>query len=366
MFFQNYPRYILFDLKSKDAKKLVKNNGARDCAEQSQMMEKSTKVRDSITNVATEQPSKLRKSEKKGLKRKKDSSPTPKKGKFFELLEMDMKGRGVASAEEDIRMERRLAKKLKLKNGKLNAANDDLDMMFDGIPSVLDNVGEFGKVRKTDQDGALSSKRKIMNSVNDDSEEEILSDGGDEEESDSLAGLEVEEIPSDEGGEEESDSLASLEEEEEVPLDGGDEDESDSLASLDDEEEVDVLEVVSAKDKNKGKRRKTKIEEHVETENRGDKTKSLDNSISYDNLDRSNLAEEVRTTQARVSSDTVASGPSETNGPGKYVAPHLRSHAGNESAEHAQVRKRVRGMHLHVYSIMFQRPLLIIMFYILN
>ncbi|KAL8480332.1 hypothetical protein ACS0TY_027032 [Phlomoides rotata] len=311
---------------SKDAKKLVKNNGASDCAEKSEIMEKSkTKVRDLITNRETEEPSNLRKSEvKKGLKRKKGSSPTPKKGKFFELLEMDMKGSGVASAEEDLRMERRLAKKLKLKNGRLNAANDDLDMMFDGIPSVLDNVEEFGKVRKSATKDALPSKSKTLNSVIDDSEEEISSDKGDEEESDSLAGLEEDEddeISSDEIDEEESDSLATLDE--------------------DEEKEEDVLEAISAKDTNKGKRRKTKIEEHVETENRCDKKKNLDNSISNDNLNYSNLAE--------------ASGPSEThfskvldkspkNEPGKYVAPHLRSHGGNESAEHAQARKRVRGL----------------------
>ncbi|KAL8511799.1 hypothetical protein ACS0TY_018291 [Phlomoides rotata] len=288
-------------------------------------MEKSkTKVRDLITNRETKEPSNLRKSEvKKGLKRKKGSSPTPKKGKFFELLEMDMKGSGVASAEEDLRMERRLAKKLNLKNGRLNAANDDLDMMFDGIPSVLDNVGEFGKVRKSATKDALPSKSKTLNSVNDDSEEEISSDEGDEEESDSLASLEEDE-------------------DDEISSDESDEEESDSLATLDEgEEEEDVLEAISAKDTNKGKRRKTKIEEHVETENRGDKKQNLDNNISNDNLNYSNLVE--------------ASGPSEThsskvldkspkNEPGKYVTPHLISRGGNEFAEHAQARKRVRGL----------------------
>ncbi|KAJ6379859.1 hypothetical protein OIU76_016506 [Salix suchowensis] len=72
--------------------------------------------------------------EKKGMKR-------ILKSKFEEFLEMDTKD---ACAEEDLEMERRLAKKLKLKDGKLRGMDDEMDMLLEGIPSVLDsfNKGE--------------------------------------------------------------------------------------------------------------------------------------------------------------------------------------------------------------------------------
>ncbi|KAI3443378.1 hypothetical protein Pfo_000043 [Paulownia fortunei] len=84
--------------------------------------------------------------------------------------------------------------------------------------------------------------------------------------------------------------------------------------------------------------------------------KNLDYSISYKKLKISNLTEQEQNAETRISSNIETSGPlgsfsSElalekfpNMGPGRYVAPHLRSHGGNESAEYAQVRKRVRGL----------------------
>ncbi|KAA8516886.1 hypothetical protein F0562_017296 [Nyssa sinensis] len=51
---------------------------------------------------------------------------------------MDMQ-EGVVSAEEDLKLERKLAKKLKVKDGKLGGADDGITMLFEGIPSVLDS-----------------------------------------------------------------------------------------------------------------------------------------------------------------------------------------------------------------------------------
>ncbi|XP_058084672.1 uncharacterized protein LOC131232454 [Magnolia sinica] len=70
--------------------------------------------------------------EKKGLKQMKPR----KKTKFEEYLEMDMK-RGAISAEEDLELERKLAKKLKVKNGKLRGLDDGINILTDGITSAV-------------------------------------------------------------------------------------------------------------------------------------------------------------------------------------------------------------------------------------
>lgn len=74
------------------------------------------------------------------------------KTKFEEYLEMD-RHRGVVSAEEDLKLERKLAKKLKVKKGKLQGIDDGMNIIFDGISSVFDSVSddellEAGKKRK--------------------------------------------------------------------------------------------------------------------------------------------------------------------------------------------------------------------------
>ncbi|KAH0450269.1 hypothetical protein IEQ34_020961 [Dendrobium chrysotoxum] len=58
------------------------------------------------------------------------------KSKFHEYLKMEMT-KGVISAEEDLEMERKLAKKLKLNERKLGGLNDGLDMLIEGITSEL-------------------------------------------------------------------------------------------------------------------------------------------------------------------------------------------------------------------------------------
>ncbi|CAK9164772.1 unnamed protein product [Ilex paraguariensis] len=60
-----------------------------------------------------------------------------KKTKFEEYLEMEMQV-GVVSADEDLALERKLAKKLKLKEGKLRGDNDDMNALFAGMPSIID------------------------------------------------------------------------------------------------------------------------------------------------------------------------------------------------------------------------------------
>ncbi|KAL0410248.1 UNVERIFIED_CONTAM: Nucleolar MIF4G domain-containing protein 1 [Sesamum latifolium] len=84
--------------------------------------------------------------------------------------------------------------------------------------------------------------------------------------------------------------------------------------------------------------------------------KSLDDSNSDKKLKNHFLIEQEQKAQTTINSNMEASVRLESfssevalekipnMGAGKYVAPHLRSSVGNESAEYAQVRKRVRGL----------------------
>ncbi|GAB2235432.1 hypothetical protein Droror1_Dr00025857 [Drosera rotundifolia] len=72
----------------------------------------------------------------KALERKREKIPR-KKTKFEEYLELQGYG-GVASAEKDLEMERILAKKLKVKNGKFKDESDGLDLLIEGLESIPD------------------------------------------------------------------------------------------------------------------------------------------------------------------------------------------------------------------------------------
>lgn len=81
------------------------------------------------------------------VERIKDLNRPRKKTKFEEFLEMDTPT--VISGDQDAELERRLAKKLKIKKGKLRGLDDGLNDLFEGLPSVLDSMGsELGDSRK--------------------------------------------------------------------------------------------------------------------------------------------------------------------------------------------------------------------------
>lgn len=72
----------------------------------------------------------------------------PKKTKFEEFLEMETASTSI-SAEQDLELERKLAKKLKVNKGKLRGIDDGMNDLFEGLPSVLDSMGsELGDSRK--------------------------------------------------------------------------------------------------------------------------------------------------------------------------------------------------------------------------
>lgn len=94
--------------------------------------------------MPVEEPSPAEKKPKKEpaavkKKRKRDVEGKGKpKSNFQEYLEMEMGG--AVSMEEDLEMERRLAKKLKVKKGKLGGPNDGMDELF----ADLGFGGDFG------------------------------------------------------------------------------------------------------------------------------------------------------------------------------------------------------------------------------
>ncbi|KAK6139786.1 hypothetical protein DH2020_026462 [Rehmannia glutinosa] len=216
-------------------------------------------------------------------------------------------GGRVPSTEEDLRFEKRLAKKLKLKNGKLGAAKDDLGVLLEGLPSALDNLGEIEKVRN----GAFSKNTKNSDSISEDLEDEISVDEG-EEGSDSLDSSE--------------EKKTKFEEYLENDIQGGK-----SLAEADL-----ALERKLAK--------KLKIKAGKVKGDDDDMNMLLEGIPSV--FDSSENKREQKP-ETRIRSKTETSGPlgaSSELATGKYVAPHLRSRGGNESAEHAQLRKRIRGL----------------------
>ncbi|KAL7096394.1 hypothetical protein ACP275_10G076600 [Erythranthe tilingii] len=314
--------------KSKPGKKTPKENGTKILTEAEKSKTKGWGQPRKIGNNRNENDS----------IRNKGFGKAPKT-KFFDLLEMEMGGKLVPSAEEDLNVERRLAKKLKLKKGNLGAANDGMDMLLEGVPDI-DELGEFEKV------GKKSGKSKKIFSMNEDSEGDISVDdedgefdflGSSDEESDLLASGEEE----DEEGEEESDLLAGSEEED----DEGEE--SDFLGSSDEEDEESDRPVSG-----KGKKRKTKFEEDVlETEadvalerKLAKKLKVKAGKVQGDDDDDISMLDGNNENDLKTSSSELAVKSSSNAGLGKYVPPHLRSHSGDESAEYAQVRKRVRGL----------------------
>nr|XP_016497732.1 PREDICTED: nucleolar MIF4G domain-containing protein 1-like [Nicotiana tabacum] len=293
--------------------------------------------------------------ENRSLKRK-DASNKNSKTIFMEYLEMEKKGEAT-SADIDLRLERKHAKKLKVKNEKLQG-DDDIDMLLEGSESL----------EGTDID--TSRKKQIKKSV-----DEVLNGKF-------------------------------------VPEDGKFDP---SCVSDVDHGNTDLQ--TKQKESKKMKRKKTKFEEYLETEMRGrvisadddlalerklakklkvkggrlqggdDEMNMLFEGISsvLDSCEDENrqLAGEVSPrsdksssnkrykekkynkeaqgedqeqegeqkaestlccTDAKATAGEVLSAGSAAKGNGKYVAPHLRSHLRSESEEHAQIRRRLRGL----------------------
>ncbi|KAF5776132.1 putative MIF4G-like, type 3, initiation factor eIF-4 gamma, MA3, MIF4G-like domain superfamily [Helianthus annuus] len=83
--------------------------------------------------------------------------PTRKKKAKFEKY-MELENNGVTSAKEDLALERKLAKKLKVKNRKLGGDEDGLNMLFEGFDSFETEDVEEASIRNISRNKKSSKK----------------------------------------------------------------------------------------------------------------------------------------------------------------------------------------------------------------
>lgn len=215
-------------------------------------------------------------------KRKKGSKENPKKKKPREFHKMDMPNDSMA-AKKDQESERKLAKKLKVKDGKLRGMDDGLNILLDGMSSVVDFMGE-GEVRGNE----LSSKMLKKKSSTKKRKDGILTKEGPD-----VGSISNISRP----GETSNQDVAS----EDFPASAP-----------------------SRKSFGNGKLLEQEQEGNVVDDTAICKSKPLDSS-----------GKEVASKHA------PALVPEKRTQ--KYIAPHLRARTGNEPEEHTQIRRRIRG-----------------------
>lgn len=130
-----------------------------------------------------------------------------KKSKFEEFLEMDQK-KDFVSAEEDMELEKKLAKKLKVKNGRLRGDDDemnmlfggdddDMNMLFEGLPSAHEEIpGAEEDTEKTLEKRSTRRKRKKKGTEQQDAQMAPDAIVGQSEPSSSEAAIGPEKVPS--------------------------------------------------------------------------------------------------------------------------------------------------------------------------
>uniref|UniRef100_A0A803MW99 MI domain-containing protein n=1 Tax=Chenopodium quinoa TaxID=63459 RepID=A0A803MW99_CHEQI len=198
---------------------------------------------------------------------------------FEEFLEMDMKSG--PSMEEDLEMERKLAKRLKLKNGKLNDGGDGLEFLFEGIPSLHD------------------SSKKVYDRQDDSESESLLED----DDRNRKKKRKIMEKSGREFGVVKDDS-PDMQTKKSNLFASGDGDEANDSSET---------EIVERTEKKKSKRRKRERKNAEQKNEEGEETTVLETDTGLQSI-------------------------------GKYVAPHLRSRSGDDLQEYVQIRRRVRGL----------------------
>lgn len=165
-------------------------------------LEEPFDVEDSVNEVEAEEIVDV--SVRKNVKRKKGLD---KKSKFEEFLEMDQK-KDFVSAEEDMELEKKLAKKLKVKNGRLRGDDDEMNMLFggdddamnmlfEGLPSAHEEIpGAEEDPQKTLENRSTRRKRKKKGTEQQDAKLAPDDMVGQSEHSLSQAAVGPEEVPS--------------------------------------------------------------------------------------------------------------------------------------------------------------------------
>ncbi|XP_020517345.1 nucleolar MIF4G domain-containing protein 1 isoform X1 [Amborella trichopoda] len=225
----------------------------------------------------------------KKLKKTKKKNTGKSKTKFEQYLEMDM-NKGV-SAEEDLEMERKLAKKLKVNEGKLRGVDDGMNALILGFPNVDD-----------------------------------LTDGEDD-----INGDEDIDLPKHAKGKRNALSMN-------APKTSMDFSEKESLGAEDEEVSSEDQEKVSRDDLDDTLMEELSGEEDDRNTNEG----SIDISEleGYEN----NSCELKPCATESPNARLVIEEPSAKDGNVKYVAPHLRSRVDGESEDFSQIRRQVRGL----------------------
>ncbi|KAG2616380.1 nucleolar MIF4G domain-containing protein 1-like [Panicum virgatum] len=223
---------------------------------------------------------------KKKRKRELEGKHKPKSN-FQEYLEMEMGG--AVSMEEDLEMERRLAKKLKVKKGKLGGPDDGMDELF----ADLGFGGDFGSDDETKAcDRAKGKKKKV---TEDDMEMEEL-------------GV----------GDEENDRKKKKKNKKKV--------------MKKDDMETEELDNRGAENNGKKKKKKKK------------KPKKDDMEVEQPDDGGADMGEENDGAVPESEDGEANVVKLSTESKGKYVPPSLRDSSNSESEEIAQMRRRVRGL----------------------
>ena len=219
---------------------------------------------------------------KKMKKLKKGSKKSSRKRRAEEFYVPDV---DIAS-KKDLELERKLSKKLKVKEGRLRGMDDGMNVLLEGLSSAMDLFGE----EEVPGASELPTKRSKKSSSSKKRKEEKLSNEGMEAETISGVSMPVETSVQDGASEE-------------VP-DGG-------------------------PVKKKHKKRKLLGQQQE------------DNVVDD--------ATPVESRETEVASEDAPAEVPVKKVKEKYIAPHLRARAGNEPEEHTQIRRRVRGKEARIW-----------------
>ncbi|TKW24263.1 hypothetical protein SEVIR_3G041200v4 [Setaria viridis] len=247
---------------------------------------------------------------KKKRKREVEGKHKPKSN-FQEYLEMEMGG--AVSMEEDLEMERRLAKKLKVKKGKLGGPDDGMDELFadlgfGGDFGLDDEANAYDWNVEDDTKLDRKGKNKKKKVEKDDMETEELNVG-------------YEEIDR----------------------------KKKKKKVKEDDMETEELDVGDEENERKQKKKKKKVKkdgmEMEEPDYVKKKKKVKKDDMEVEDPDDGGVdMDEENDGAVLESEDGEANVIAPTESKGKYVPPSLRAASNSESEEIAQMRRRVRGL----------------------
>ncbi|PWA57454.1 MIF4G domain-containing protein / MA3 domain-containing protein [Artemisia annua] len=143
---------------------------------------KNKKLREGEEDDASRETSTSRKKNKRTVSFRDDDEMKKEKTKFEKYLELETRT-DVASAKEDLDLEKRLAKRLKVKKGKLGGDEDDLNMLFSGFSSGFDSLDEA-----SDEDVKKKVSKKKRKKLEQKVDPEITSDDVAEEPENEMTG----------------------------------------------------------------------------------------------------------------------------------------------------------------------------------